>query len=90
MPHGQSRSVAGDHARFDRQNMGRSLILPDKFSGEEDFSEWGENFNSVSIVNGWNDDDKYKWLNVHIARKTRVILTKVQQFVKCSQLIQKQ
>jgi len=67
---GQSHDGAGGHARDDRQNKGRPLILPEKFSGEEDFSEWSTYFNSVSIVNGWSDDNKYKWLNVHVTRKS--------------------
>ena len=40
------------------QRQTRPLILPDKFSGVEDFSEWTAHFNSVSVINGWSDDDK--------------------------------
>lgn len=80
MLHGQSRD-ADDHTGVDmiKQSMARPLILPDKFSGEEDFSEWTAHFNSVSIVNGWSDDDKYKWLNVHVTGKARVTLTRLEQ-----------
>ena len=66
---------------MNRPNMARPLIFPNKFSGEEDFSEWIAHFNSVSMVNGWSDDDRYKWLNVHVTGKARVTLVILQQHV---------
>ena len=63
MQHGQSHDVDGNvGVNMNRPNMACTLIFPDNFSGEMDFSE-----RSVSMVNGWSDDDKkYKWLNVHV------------------------
>ena len=73
MQHGQSRDEDGNtEVNMNRPNMARPQIFPDKFSGEEDFSEWTAHFNSVSMVTGWSDDHKYKWLNVHVTRKARV------------------
>ena len=64
---------------MNRLNMAHPLIFLDKFSGEEDFSEWIAHFNSVSMANGWSNDDKYKWLNVHVTGKARVTLFRLQQ-----------
>ena len=61
------------------QRQTRPLILPDKFSGVEDFSKWTAHFNSVSVINGWSDDDKYKWLNAHVTGKARVTIARLQQ-----------
>ena len=75
MQHGQSRDEDGNAGvNMNRPNMARPLIFPDKFSSEEDFSEWIAHFNSVSMVIGWSDDDRYKWLNVHVTGKARVTL----------------
>jgi len=83
MQHGQSRDADGHAGGVDvkRQGMTHRLIFPDKFSGEEDFSEWTAHFNSVSVVNNWSDDDKYKWLNVHVTGKARVTLARLQRQV---------
>ena len=85
MPHGQShdsdRRAATGGMDINRHNMVRPLIFPDRFSDEEDFSEWIAHFNSVSVVNGWSDDEKYMWLNVHVTGKARVFLTRLQRHV---------
>ena len=84
MQHGQSRDEDGNAGvNMNRPNMARPLIFPDKFSGDEDFSEWIAHFNSVSMVNGWSDDDRYKWLNVHVTGKARVTLVILQQHIPC-------
>jgi len=83
MPHGQSSDSDGRTGGMDinRHNMIRPLIFLDRFSGEEDFSEWIAHFNSVSVVNGWSDDEKYMWLNVHVTGKACVSLARLQRHV---------
>lgn len=75
MERGQSRDVSSQVGLCEA----RPVIFPDKFSGEEDFSEWTAHFNSVSLVNCWNDDEKYRWLNVHVTGKARVTLSRLQE-----------
>ena len=60
-------------------NGARPLILPDKFTGDGDFGEWITHFDNVSVINGWNDVEKYNWLNLHVTGKARVTLTRLQQ-----------
>ena len=55
----------------------RPLILPDKFSGEEDLSEWIVHFDNVSMINGWGDNEKIKWLNVRVIGKALAMLTRL-------------
>ena len=63
MQHGQSCDEGGSAGvNMNRPNIAHSPIFPDKFSDEENFSEWIPHFNSISMVNGWSDDDKYKLL----------------------------
>ena len=55
----------------------RPLVLPDKFSGDEDLSEWIIHFNNVSVINGWADNDKIHWLIIHVTGKAHAILTRL-------------
>ena len=34
------------------------------YTGEGDYTQWQEHFESVAAVNGWNDADKLLWLRV--------------------------
>ena len=41
----------------------RPVVLPEVFSGEGDFSHWIRHFESVAVVNGWEEDSvKLQWL----------------------------
>ena len=52
-------------------------VLPDLFTGEGDFSEWIHHFESVAVVNGWDDDvTKLQWIHVHLVGKAHVALTR--------------
>ena len=55
----------------------RPLILPDKFSGEEDLSEWVVHFDNVSMINGWGNNEKIRWLNVRVIGEARAMLTRL-------------
>ena len=58
------------------QPMGRPVILPEVFSGEEDFCEWNQHFESVAVVNRWDDITKLQWLHVRVTGKARVALSR--------------
>ena len=58
------------------QPMGRPIILPEVFSGEEDFCEWIQHFESVAVVNWWDDITKLQWLHVRATGKARVALSR--------------
>lgn len=44
----------------------RPLVTPDAFTGENSWTEWFFHFQNVSEINGWNEDDKLKWLKVRL------------------------
>ena len=44
----------------------RPLVLPDMFTGDDNFDHWISHFESVSTVNKWTDDDKLLWLRVRL------------------------
>jgi len=50
----------------------RPLVLPDPFSGDDNFDHWISHFESVSAVNKWTDDDKLHWLRVRFSGKAHV------------------
>ena len=58
----------------------RPLILPDKFTGEEDLREWVAHFDSVSVINRWSDIDKIKWLVICVTGKACVTLKRLIQW----------
>ena len=45
------------------------LILPDIFSGDSDVNEWIGHFESVAVVNSWDDKSKLQWLRIRVAGK---------------------
>ena len=49
----------------------RPYALPEIFKGEEKqgFSDWVDHFESVAVVNGWNADDKKKWIRARLIGK---------------------
>ena len=55
----------------------RPLVLTNKFSGEEDLSEWIVHFNNVSVINGWADNDKINWSIIRVTGKARAMLTRL-------------
>ena len=42
----------------------RPVVLPDQYSGEGNWSDWIDHFESVVTVNNWNADAKKLWLRV--------------------------
>ena len=58
-------------------STGRPLILPGVFSSEEDFCEWTQHFESVAVINKWDDITKLQWLHMRVAGKAHVALSRV-------------
>ena len=48
------------------------LVLPEIFTGEGNFDYWISYFESVAVVNKWNDNDKLLWLRVRLTGKAHV------------------
>ena len=48
------------------------VVLPEVFSGEGDFSHWIRHFESVAVVNGWEEDSvKLQWLHACYWKSSR-------------------
>ena len=56
------------------------LALPDTFSGEGDFTEWTDHFESVAVINEWDDADKLK------VRLTSWALTAFRRFPEAARI----
>ena len=54
-----------------------ALIHPDQFSGEEDLSECVVNFDNVSVINGWGNNEKIELLKVRMIGKARAVLMRL-------------
>ena len=52
----------------------RPLVLPDRFTGDDNFDHWISHFESVSTVNKWTEDDKLLWLRIRLTGKAHVAL----------------
>ena len=44
----------------------KPLVLPDVFTGDKNWEEWIDHFDSVATVNGWDDAAKLQWLRVRM------------------------
>jgi len=44
----------------------KPLVLPEIFTGEKNWDEWADHFDSVATVNEWDDETKLKWLRVRL------------------------
>ena len=54
----------------------RPLILPGVFTRDGDFCEWYQRFESIAIVNLWDDISKLQWLHMCDTGRARVALTR--------------
>ena len=52
----------------------RPVVLPETFDGNKSWDEWIFHFESVAAVNGWNDEDKLKWLRVRMTGRAQKAL----------------
>ena len=44
----------------------RPVITPEPFSGEQPWEDWIDQFESITTINGWNDEQKLIWLKVRL------------------------
>ena len=49
----------------------RPVVLPDQYSGEGNWSDWIDHFESVVAVNNWNADAKKLWLRVRLTGRAQ-------------------
>ena len=49
----------------------KTVVLPEPFSGETSWDEWSIHFGNVADVNGWDDEQKLKWLNVRLTGRAQ-------------------
>ena len=54
---------------------GARPLLPDTFNGAGEISwgQWIYHFGSMARVNGWDAEDKIKWLKACLIGRTRII-----------------
>ena len=50
----------------------RPLVLPEKFSGEGEWSQWICHFENVAAVNSWNEESKLLWLKVRLTERAQM------------------
>ena len=43
----------------------RPVITPERFSGEQSWEDWIDQFKSIAVMNGWNEQ-KSVWLKVSL------------------------
>ena len=68
---------------MDSRRNARPLVLPDTFSGEGDFTEWTDHFESVADVNEWDDAEKLRWLKVRLTSRA---LTAFKRFPEAARM----
>ena len=48
------------------------VVVPEKFDGTTDFDTWVSNFECVSTINGWTNDEKRLWMCVSLKGRAHV------------------
>ena len=49
----------------------KPVVLPEPFSGETSWDKWSIHFENVTDVNGWDDEQKLKWLKVRLTGRAQ-------------------
>ena len=44
----------------------RPVIIPEPFSGEQPWEDWIDQFETITMINGWSDEQKLVWLKVRL------------------------
>ena len=64
------RSSEGDVSIFDEteKNTSRPVVLPDEYTGDEDWLDWLTHFELCAKINDWDDKSKTAFLAVRLKR----------------------
>jgi len=69
-----SNSGRVEHVMDDKQQW---VLLPEVFTGAEDFDDWLYRFESVSAINRWSDSEKVLWLSVRLSGKAHMAYQRI-------------
>ena len=70
-----SRSVASDDG---------VTVLPQNFTGMEDWDSWVSHFESISTIHGWNNNEKLMWMRVKLVDKAAIAFEQLSHVTKAS------
>lgn len=62
----------------------RPLVLPESFNGEGKWEEWVYHYENVADVNGWDDDEKLKWMKVRLTGRAQTALQRLPEASRAS------
>ena len=62
----------------------RPLVMPEPYTGEGDYTQWQDHFESVAAVNGWNDADKLLWLRVRLTGRAQTAFKRLPEAKKAT------
>ena len=74
----------------ERSVPARPVVLPETFTGEQNFDHWVSHFESVAAVNKWSDGEKLLWLRVRLTGKAHVAFDQLTPEVQQSYTTAKQ
>ena len=57
----------------------RPVVLLETYSGEGSFEEWNDHFESVALVNRWNDASKKLWLRVRLVGRAQTAFRRLDE-----------
>ena len=55
----------------------KPVILPDTFSGESSWDDWEVHFGHCAEINGWDGDDKLRFLKVRLTGKAQSVFLRL-------------
>ena len=60
----------------------RPVVLPEPYTGEGDYTQWQDHFESVAAVNRWDDAAKLLWLKVRLTGRAQTALKRLPEATK--------
>ena len=52
------------------------MITPEPFSGEQSWEDWIDQFETIAMINGCNDEQKLIWLKVQLTGRALLVFMK--------------
>ena len=62
----------------------KPAVLPDTYSGQSEWEHWKQHFENVAVVNGWDDDNKLKWMKVRLVGRAQTAFQRLPEATRAS------
>jgi dsDNA-binding SOS-regulon protein len=62
----------------------KQLVLPNTYTGDGSWKQWEYHFNNVAAANGWDAENKLKWLKVRLTGRAQIAFQRLPEASRAS------